>query len=110
MDLEDWWWKGKHFPGPWTCVSLGPCALAERLEIFARLEANRLAGGNGDLGTRARITSDTGLAGLDGEDAEAAQLDTIAAAQSVLHRLKNSVHGGLCLRPWKACAFNYPLN
>jgi hypothetical protein len=84
--------------------------LVERLEILAGLEANRLAGGDGDLGTCARIASYTGFAGLDGEDAEAAQLDTIAVAQSVLHRFKNSVHGGLCLRPWKACAFNYPLN
>jgi hypothetical protein len=84
--------------------------LAERLEILARLEANGFAGGNGDLGTGARITSNTGFAGLDGEDAEAAELDTVAAAQGVLHRFKNSVHGGFCLRPWKACALNYPLD
>jgi hypothetical protein len=88
----------------------GLWALAERLEVLARLEANGLAGGDGDLGTCARISSDTGLARLDGEDAEAAELDTVAAAQGVLHRFKNSVHGGFCLRPWKACALNYPLD
>jgi hypothetical protein len=103
-----------EFPGamnsPGSGTGSGDWGLAERLEVLAGLEANRLAGGDGDLGTRARISSDAGFARLDGKDTEAAELDTVAAAQSVLHRFKNGVHGGFCLGAWKAGAFNYPLD
>jgi hypothetical protein len=84
--------------------------LAERLEILAGLKANGFAGSDGDFGAGARIATDSGFARLDGEDAKATQFDTVATAQSVLHRFKDSVHGGLCLGPWKAGAFNYPLD
>ena len=87
------------------------CAwLAERLEIFPWLEADCLAGRNGDLGAGARIASDSGFPGLDGEDAKAAEFNTVATAQGFLHGFEDGVHGGLCLGPWKAGAFNYPLN
>ena len=84
--------------------------LAERLKILARLETDGLTGRNGDLGAGAWIASDSGFAGLDGEDAKAAELDTIAPAQGLLHRFKDGIHGGLCLGPWKAGALNYPLD
>jgi hypothetical protein len=84
--------------------------LAERLKILAWLEANGFAGSNGDFGTGARIASDSGLARLDGEDAKATQLDTVATAQSILHRFEDGVHGGFRLGPWKAGTLNYPLD
>jgi hypothetical protein len=84
--------------------------LAERLEILARLETDGLAGRNGDLGAGARISSDAGFPGLDGEDAKASEFDTVATAQGLLHRFKDGVHGGFCLGPWKAGALNYPLD
>jgi hypothetical protein len=84
--------------------------LAERLEILARLEANGFAGRNGDFGAGARIATNSGFARLDGEDAKATQFDTVATAQSVLHRFEDSVHGGLRLGPWKAGTLNYPLD
>ena len=89
------------------CCDLG---LAERLEILAWLKTDSLAGRNGDLGAGAWITSDAGFAGLDGEDAKAAEFNTVATAQGFLHGFEDGVHGGLCLGPWKAGAFNYPLN
>jgi len=85
-------------------------ALAERLEVFARLEADSLARSNGDFGAGARISSDAGLAGLDGEDAKAAEFDAVATAQGLLHGFKDGVHGGFCLGPWKAGALNYSLD
>ena len=48
------------------------------MKVFAGLEADCLARGDGDLSAGAGIASYAGLAGLDGEDAEAAKLDTIA--------------------------------
>ncbi len=84
--------------------------LAEGLEVFAWLEADGFAGGDGDLGTGTWVASDAGFAGLDGEDAEAAEFDTVATAQSLLHGFEDGVHGGLCLGPWKAGALNYPLD
>ncbi len=84
--------------------------LAEGLEVFAGFEANGFAGGDGDFSAGTRIATDAGFAGFDGEDAEAAQFDSVAAAKGVLHGFKYSVHGGLSLGPWKASAFNYPLD
>ena len=56
------------------------------------------------------LVSDAGFPGLDGEDAKATEFNTVAPAQGLLHSFEDGVHGGLCLRPWKAGAFNYPLN
>ena len=84
--------------------------LVENLQVFAGLEANCFAGGDGDLGAGARIATDAGFAGLYGEDAEAAQFDTVAIAERLLHGFEDSVYGGLCLGSGKAGALNYPLD
>jgi len=84
--------------------------LAERLEILSWLETDGLTGRNGDLGAGAGIATDAGFAGLDGEDAKAAEFDTVATAQGLLHGFEDGVHGRFCLGPWKAGALNYPLN
>src|SRR5450759_5124869 len=65
-----------------------PQPLLDRLQFLARFEANRFAGRNVDLSAGARVASNAGLARPHGEDAEAAQLDTIAARQRLLHALK----------------------
>jgi len=96
--------------GEASCVVSRALGLAERLEIFAGLEADGFTRGNGDFSAGTRITTDAGFPGLDGEDAKATEFNTVAPAQGLLHGFEDGVHGGLCLRPWKAGAFNYPLN
>jgi hypothetical protein len=71
--------------------------LIEDLEVFAGLEADGFARGDGDLGAGARVAADAGLAGLDSEDAEAAELDAVSFAEGGLHGFKDAVHGGLGL-------------
>ncbi len=84
--------------------------LVEDLEVFTGLEADGLAGGDGDFGSGAGIAAYSGFAGLDGEDAEAAELDAIAVTESLFHGFKDGVHGGFCLGAGKAGALDYPLN
>ncbi len=67
--------------------------LAEDLEVFAWLEADGLAGGDGNLGAGARVATDAGFAGLDAEDAEATELDAVAVRESLLHGFKDGVDG-----------------
>ena len=62
----------------------------DALEFFAGFEADGFAGGDVDLFAGAGIAADTGLAGLDAEDAEAAKLDALAAAESLLEGFENS--------------------
>ena len=69
--------------------------LCEDLEILAWLEANRFAGVDCDFGAGARVAADACLAGLDGEDAKAAKLDAVAAAEGRLHRFEDGVDCGL---------------
>jgi hypothetical protein len=58
------------------------------LKFFAGLESNRLARRNvGDL-SGSRIAPNTALTRFDHEDAKSAQLDSLAALQSFLHRLE----------------------
>src|SRR5437870_55850 len=58
------------------------------MKFLARFEANRFSGRNSDLLARTRIAADTALARLDYENSKAAQLDSIAARQRVLHRVE----------------------
>jgi len=67
------------------------------MKLFAGLEADSLAGRDGDLGASARVPADARFAGLHCKDAETTQLDTIPFAQSRLHCLENHIDGGLCL-------------
>ena len=80
------------------------------MEFLAGLEADGLAGGDGDLGAGAGVAAYAGFAGLDGEDAEAAELDTVAGAEGVLHGFEDGVNGGLGLGAGKAGAFDYSLD
>ena len=92
-------------------VTLRPAScLVEELKIFAGLEADGFAGGDGDFGAGAGVAADAGFAGLDGEDAEAAEFDAVACAQGLLHGFEDGVHGGFCLGARKAGAFNDPLD
>ena len=88
----------------------GTDALVEDLEVFAGLEADCLAGGDGDLGACAGIAADAGLAWLDSKDPKAAKLDTVALAESGLHGFKDAVHGRFGLGAGEAGALDYSLD
>ena len=62
---------------------LSLCGFFHSLQLFARLEAHRLAGRNVHLFTGARVATDACLARLYAEDTEAPKLDALAAAKRV---------------------------
>jgi hypothetical protein len=61
----------------------------DALEFFAGFEADGFAGRDADFFAGARIPADAGFAWLDAEDAEAAEFDALAAAESLLERIEN---------------------
>ncbi len=71
--------------------------LFNALKLFAGLEADGFARRNVDFFAGARIATDAGLARLDAEDAEAAKLDALAAAKSLLQGFENGFDGLLRL-------------
>ncbi len=52
--------------------------LREQMQLFSGLKTDCLTWCDGDLGSGARIASDAGFAGLDGEDAKATEFDAVA--------------------------------
>src|SRR5438552_13244654 len=60
---------------------------AVAVKLLARFKANGFSGRNCDFFAGARITADATFARFDDEYAEAAQLDSIAARERVLHRI-----------------------
>jgi hypothetical protein len=79
--------------------------LVEGLEVFAGFEADGFTGSDADLGTGAGIAADAGFAGLDGEDAEAAELDAVAFNEALLHGVEDGVDGGFRLGANETGAF-----
>jgi hypothetical protein len=79
------------------------------VEFFAWLEAYGLAGCNGNFGAGARVATDARFARLDGEDAEAAELDAVACNEGLLHAVEDGVDSRFCLGTWKARSFHNPL-
>jgi len=79
------------------------------MQLFAGLEADRLAGGDGDLGTRSWVAAYAGLARFYGKNAESAKLNAVARDEGRLHALEDCVYCGLCFRSWQAGTLNNPL-
>ena len=65
----------------------------DALEFFAGFEADGFAGGDAYFFAGARVAADAGLARFDAEDAEAAEFDALAAAESLLQGIKNRFDG-----------------
>lgn len=87
------------------------CAgLLEGLQVFSGLEPDGATGSDVDLFAGAWVAADSGLAGSHGEDAEAAQLDTVACGKSVLHATEDGVHGCFGLVARQTCAFDDSLD
>jgi hypothetical protein len=65
----------------------------EALQFFAGFETHGFAGRDADFFAGARIAADASLAGLDAEDAEAAEFDTLAAAEGHFERFEDGLDG-----------------
>lgn len=77
------------------------------MEVFAGFEADGAAWGDADFGSSARIASYAGFARPHVEDAEAAQLDTVAAGEGALEAFKDSFDGGLGFDAGQSGTLNY---
>ena len=82
--------------GPVLFAVLGAAGF-EGVQLFAGLEANRLAGSNADFGAGTWIAPDAGLACADAEDTKSAQFDAFASGESLFQSLEDRVDGGLRL-------------
>ncbi len=80
--------------------------LVEQVQFLAGLEADGLAGDDRDFGAGAGVATDAGLAGLDGEDSESAELDAVAGDHALLHAVEDGVDGGFGLGAGKTSAFD----
>ena len=80
------------------------------MELFAWFEADGFAGGDGDFGSGAWVAADAGFAGLDGEDTEAAEFDTVAFSERLLHGFEDGVDGVFGLGANESGAIDDPLN
>jgi hypothetical protein len=69
------------------------------LKFLAGLEADGLPGRDADFLAGARIAADSGFARTHVKNPKAAQLDSLAFAESVLHGFKNGFDGLFRLRP-----------
>src|SRR5436305_4723020 len=72
---------------------------SEVFEVLARLEADRLAGGDRHLDAGLGVAADALLAVADLEDAEAAKLDALAVAERGLHGFDDGIDGLRRLHP-----------
>ena len=65
----------------------------DALEFFAGFEADGFARRDADFFAGAGVAADAGFAGLDAEDAKAAEFDALAAAESLLKGFEDGFHG-----------------
>jgi hypothetical protein len=63
----------------------------QRLQVFTWLEAHGLSRGDIHFGAGSRVPADTGLPGLDGKNAEAAQLNPIVGLERILHTVEDRI-------------------
>ena len=82
----------------------------EGMQFFSGFEANRLAGGNADLGAGSRVAADASFAGTDAEDAETAQFNAVACSQGILEALEDRIHSCLSLGSRQACPLDHVMD
>lgn len=80
------------------------------VQVFARFEADGLAGRDGDLRSGAWVAAHTSFPGFDGEHPETAKFDAIAFDERLLHGVEDSVDGSFRLGADKSGAFDDALN
>jgi len=84
--------------------------LVQQVQLLAWLEADGFSWRDADLGAGSGIAPDAGLAGFDGENAEAAEFDSVAGYQRLFHALEDGIHGSFCLGPRKPGTFDDALD
>ena len=65
--------------------------LVEYVEFLAGLEADGLAGCDGDFCSGARVSAYAGFARLYGEDAETTEFDAVAFNEALLHGFEDGI-------------------
>lgn len=83
--------------------------LVEQMKLLAWLESNGFAWSDRDLSACSGVATDSGLAWLDCENSEAAQLNAISRDERLLHAVEDSVYRRLCFGSWQAGTLNNPL-
>lgn len=96
----------KRLSGLWVLGGI----YGQGVQLFARLEADSLAGSDADLSTSAWIAADAGFARTDAEDAEAAELNAIARGESSLQTFEYGIHGGLRLGSRQARSLDHVMD
>lgn len=77
------------------------------VKFLARLEADSSAWRDVDLGSSARIATDTGLSRTNGKDSETAQFDPVALGERLFQAFKDTVNSGFRFCAWQACPLNH---
>jgi hypothetical protein len=77
------------------------------VEVFAGFEADGSAGSDTDFCSGARVAADSGFAGADVEDSEAAQLDAISLGEGAFEAFKDGFDGGLGFYAGQSGTLNY---
>jgi hypothetical protein len=80
------------------------------VEVFSGFEADGFTWSDGDFGTGARVASDACFAGLNGEDTESSQLDSVSLGERLLHGLEDRVDGCFGLGPDEPGSFDDALD
>jgi hypothetical protein len=83
--------------------------LVKEMKLFAWLEADCFAGGNGDFGAGPGIATDTGLAWLNGKDTKATEFNAVARNKGLFHAFEDGINSGLRFCPRKAGSLYHPL-
>jgi hypothetical protein len=86
------------------------CARVQRVQLFARLEADSLAGSDAYFSAGAGIAADAGFAGADAENAKSAQFDALTGGKGLLQAFENRIHRRFCLAAWQAGALDYMMD
>jgi len=79
------------------------------MKLFARLETDRLARSDSDLGASPWIAADARFARFDREDAKATEFNAVASDESLLHAFEDGVYCSLRFGSREAGALNNPL-
>jgi len=82
----------------------------QSVEFLTRFEADRLPGGNADLGARAGIAANACFAGADAENSESAQFYALSGGESLLETLEYRIHRGFRLGSRQACTLDYMMD
>jgi len=85
-------------------------AFFKRMQFFAGLEADSLAGSNADFSAGAGISTDSGLACANAEHTEATQFNALTGCERLFEAFKDSVNGGFGFGARQSGALDHLVN